>query len=360
MDFSSEHKKIIQNIKIIDEWPDYNTDLGQLNFSTKDKIIQNFILNPEINSTSFESDIDKKINELWISKQDFVEYIKAIYLYQHKKDYSKSIEIFQYLQSKYPNITDFLYYQWQIYLEFEMFDDAIACFKNIIEISPNDYGAMMWIGNSLMLSANYDQAILYYQKVIEKHPDKIDPKLFIWVTENLIWNHKKALQIFKKIKNLNKKENLSNYEWYTYFLLWEYDNAERLYLDYLKDNPKDSQSLYMLWKVYNQKENYNKSRIYLDIALEKLEETVDYNMLPDILFELWLSYFWTWELKKAIEYFDWVISIDSQDIDSYIQKAECLLNLWEINLAKETIKKALLEVWENDLLFQTLNKMQDL
>lgn len=351
------NKKLLEELKFVDEKLAQDFDFNLPN--VQKQLVDSLLRDGNLTDSYTDVRVDEAIKNLWLTQADFVEYMKAISLYQIKKDYSKALEIFQYLQQKYPNIPSFLYYQWIIYMEFEMFDDAIFCFQDMLDIQPQNYQAMMWIANSLMLSWYYDEAIIHYQNISGIYPDSIEPIIFNWVTENLRWNYINALNIFEKIKVIKPTENISNYQWYTYFLLWEYDKAIYHYDKYLKSDIKDYQSFYMLWKIYNKKKNFIKSKFYLESALEISQSKWDFSIIPDVLFEFWLTYSWFWEYQEAISYFDWVLDIDPQDIDAYIQKSECLFKLWDISWAKNILKNAIFQIWENDQLLDTLSKMQD-
>ncbi|MCF7834842.1 tetratricopeptide repeat protein [Candidatus Gracilibacteria bacterium] len=351
------NKKLLEELKFVDEKLAQDFDFNLPN--VQKQLVDSLLRDGNLTDSYTDVRVDEAIKNLGLTQADFVEYMKAISLYQIKKDYSKALEIFQYLQQKYPNIPSFLYYQGIIYMEFEMFDDAIFCFQDMLDIQPQNYQAMMGIANSLMLSGYYDEAIIHYQNISGIYPDSIEPIIFNGVTENLRGNYINALNIFEKIKVIKPTENISNYQGYTYFLLGEYDKAIYHYDKYLKSDIKDYQSFYMLGKIYNKKKNFIKSKFYLESALEISQSKGDFSIIPDVLFEFGLTYSGFGEYQEAISYFDGVLDIDPQDIDAYIQKSECLFKLGDISGAKNILKNAIFQIGENDQLLDTLSKMQD-
>ena len=88
-------------------------------------------------------------------------------------EFTTSFEIFESLQSDYPQNTDVAYNYGLLLKEAERFDDAQKQLSKAIAINPNYHVAFHALGNLMSELGRYEEAQLAYEKAIAKNPKNI-------------------------------------------------------------------------------------------------------------------------------------------------------------------------------------------
>ncbi|MEC9170258.1 MAG: tetratricopeptide repeat protein, partial [Pseudomonadota bacterium] len=88
-------------------------------------------------------------------------------------EFTTSFEIFESLQSDYPQNTDVAYNYGLLLKEAERFDDAQKQLSKAIAINPNYHVAFHALGNLMSELGRNEEAQLAYEKAIAKNPKNI-------------------------------------------------------------------------------------------------------------------------------------------------------------------------------------------
>jgi len=108
-----------------------------------------------------------------------VKILEGLYYYRSTLDYPKAIEIFEKLQSKYPN--NYELYAWSAYVyrrmgQFEKYIENIDIF---ISMNPAFWGAYFAKGETLIMLRRYKEAAYYLKTAIELNPSAINNYIFL-------------------------------------------------------------------------------------------------------------------------------------------------------------------------------------
>jgi len=156
----------------------------------------------------WDKEAKKTLDNYWSNwsdaKKDPIPATKIGYAYAEElKDYDKAIEWFKYSNSMkpMPENSNYMCYAYQMKKEYE---EAINWCKNAIELGSDE--ALFRLGKVNELKGNYNEAITYYKKIVEKTKD------------------------IMAISNIGA----------SYFELKDYDNAEKWYKKAIKEGNLES------------------------------------------------------------------------------------------------------------------------
>ncbi|MGB6329009.1 MAG: tetratricopeptide repeat protein [Halarcobacter sp.] len=121
----------------------------------------------------WDGEINKlgKIGLLYDSENNPIIASKVGFIYSEElKDYDKAIQWYKYSNSMkpMPDNSNYMCYAYQMKKEYE---EAIKWCENAIELGSDE--ALFRLGKVNELSKNYDKAITYYKKLVEKTKDKM-------------------------------------------------------------------------------------------------------------------------------------------------------------------------------------------
>src|SRR3989338_1587787 len=172
--------------------------------------------------------------------------------------------------------------------DLERYDEAISYYDQVLEIDPDDVVALTNKGLALRNLERYEEAISYYDRVLE-----IDPN------DALVLNNKGVA-----LYNLDRNEEALDY----------YDMA-------LEIDPNYVSPLYNKGLLLNDLERYREAIPYLDRALTIEPEDVD------ALDEKGYALASLGSHKEALEYYDKVLAIEPDDFDALFDKGFSLVEL---------------------------------
>jgi len=103
--------------------------------------------------------------------------------------------------AKYPKDANLLVEKINVYLEGAQYPEALAYVNNLLDVEPNNDGALFIKGLAYEKIGNEDSVVYYYTKAAEINPKNIKP-----------WNNLGALNVNKAnrmVKEMNKLANTS-------------------------------------------------------------------------------------------------------------------------------------------------------
>ena len=108
----------------------------------------------------------------------------------------------------------------KILMEYDLFDDAMECFNNSLEINPADDMALYSKGECLMFKKSYTEAITCFDLAIGFNPKYLNAWLNKGLALKLSNNFKEALECFDKVLFIiNQKMHFILKQ--TAILIWE-------------------------------------------------------------------------------------------------------------------------------------------
>jgi len=124
--------------------------------------------------------------------------------YEEIKDYRKAIDDYTLAASFKTNIADPYVNRAKNYLEIGEFQKALADYQKALAILPDDYLALMGVGNALFKLKAYQQSIEIYEQLVEKFPDRED----VYFNRSIVYSNmgefRKADTDLKKAQELGK------------------------------------------------------------------------------------------------------------------------------------------------------------
>lgn len=191
----------------------------------------------------------------------------------NKGEFKQSLEIFDKLNTHFPNNPDLLNLIAFANLQLEFFNEALLAYTSSLNINPNQIGALFnrAIVNNKM--GNKIQAIEDYDAALKFDPNNLD-----------IYQNKAAIfedlgdfdaaldQINVVIKHSSNNETVLANRGNIYQNKFEYKLAEQDYLNAIKINPGNSELIVNLGNVKKQLGHYDESELTFLKAIEGAEE----------------------------------------------------------------------------------------
>lgn len=216
---------------------------------------------------------NQTINELLIH-----EYTRLLLV--EDKDFNKAIDVYQKALDIFPDKIIYYAYIANLYFVLGKYRDAKKYLHMAEEFEIKDQETLLMLGYlKVMLDDNKEEALMYFEKVIELNPENLNALSFIGFY-NLINNQRidTALDYFKKIAELSKDNFIVHFIIAQINLLY-YQNATealdyllKINLDRLNSNEK-SYILYVIGSIYEKYVGNN------HLALDYYEQA--YQVKPD-------------------------------------------------------------------------------
>lgn len=214
-------------------------------------------------------------------------YAKASELY-NLGNYKEAIENYSKIPYQTPEILTMIA---NCYYELRQNDNAISYYNKVLEKKPNDENSLFMIANLYMNLKNEDLAKEYLNKILSINPNNIDAKNSLKALNEGIEAKllDSAISLYEKknyteaISNLDKLISKNSKNPYAYYykgmIFEEQGNVESAILEYKKSTSADSNfslGFYMLAVALDTKEQYKEATTYYDkYLLLKAKEGVD-------------------------------------------------------------------------------------
>jgi len=270
---------------------------------------------------------------------------EGIYYYRCLLDYPKAIEIFEKLQSKYPN--NYELYAWPGYAyrragQFEKFKENM---DKVISLNPSDWRTYFAIGETFIMLRKYKEAENYLKIAIELNPSAIYNFIFLTRLYLITGQVDQARTLLSEINLPEMDYYKSNVEFndknYDKAITILENSSHTLTVNHETYTPKQLH-LALIYYVMNNKEQAN---IYFQEARIILEKNLDEHQNDSRIFSsLGIVYAGLGMREKAIEANNKAIRIMNISIDALrgvhreLDMARILMMLGDHNKAIEKLE----------------------
>ena len=248
-------------------------------------------------------------------------YLGVIYFerkHQSSDYFGKSIQEFEMVLQFYPNHIDALYKMGFVYQEKNDTEQALECFRRVVDLSPNFLEAHFHLGNLLLKAQYYKESLIYFENIISSiKKKKMQGKKFTREEEEQF-----------QITTVNKALSL------LYMRQYE-KSVETLegYLSFFSGN--EANILYYIAISYYLSSNLKKSLEYLDNAIK---EDMNYS---DAYCQKGIIYNQMKNPIRAIIEFDLSIKFRKDHSYSYLNKAISYIQLEKLEEALNLLDQSL-------------------
>lgn len=287
------------------------------------------------------------------SKQTQANYILA-QLYEHKEKYDKAVECMEKV-IKDRTVDELQFKMAELYEHVDNYKDALKIYEDLFKHHPSDIDICGRIANSHRILGDYDDAILYYNKILMAEPDNI---FALTGLLDLYENKDKFYYHVTKAK-INEVEGQLSYA------ISEYSKAAANAED--KENNIFARTA--IAEICMKKEDYNKAidqyiqiielddsdytsykglaTAYLkldheDEAANVLQKALDLNPVDtDAMEELVDIYLNNDKFEEALDILNKLSDIDSSNLEYKTNIATAYVGLNKLGLAKEMLEEVL-------------------
>ncbi len=275
-------------------------------------------------------------------------YLETALVYMDCELYEKALEIYEELESKFPNDYNILYEKAEYYRKIGKKQKALYLYEKVILINPNHRFANNDIAD--IYESKFDEkekmediekAIFYLSKQVEIYPHE-----YYFNSRGLMYQ--KVYQLDRALKDFFKTLEINpDYMWgynnagYTYKLKGEYDKAREMYekaSQYAQE--KESPLPYgNLGIVHTILEEYDKALSYFEKNVSLFPDNIDCSDdIPELLRRMGRH-------NEAIEYYKDIIEKNPNANEEYFfnEMADCYFEMEEYSLAQKYYKKVLEE-----------------
>jgi len=270
---------------------------------------------------------------------------EGIFYYRCLRDYPKAIEIFEKLQSKYPN--NFELYAWPgyVYRRAGQFDKFKENMDKVISLNPSDWRTYFAIGETFIMLRKYKEAEYYLKTAIELNPSAINNFIFLTKLYLITGQVDIARTLISEINIPEMDYSKSNVELndknYDKAISILENSSHTLTVNHEAYIPKQLQ-LALIYYVMNNREQ---ASIYFQEARLILEENLDEQQNDSRIFSsLGIVYAGLGMREKAIEANNKAIHIMNISIDALrgahreLDMARILMMLGDHNKAIEKLE----------------------
>lgn len=290
----------------------------------------------------FEQATSKFKSALLINPNLFQAYFLWGAVIAEQGNYSDSIEKFETTIRLNPSHAD-AYHFWGVALnKMSKYQESVEKSALAIQFNPMKAESYINCGDALSNLGQYDQAIANYQKAIEINPNLIDAYVSWGITFNRKCESSQAVEMFKKAIEIKP----------------EAVNANFYLASTLADMGRFVESIELYKRVYEMSPGFFDNLINYGIALHRLnkneealqkffearainEKSVPVNFfIASIKSEMG-------QFKESLAYFDNVLEVDTNHIDTYINYALALSQLERNEQAVNKMRACLRVAAEN-------------
>ncbi len=270
------------------------------------------------------------------------------------------------------------YYLKQGTLQFQagMYNYSIDNFTKALELNPESYTALNYLGKIYLLKKNYKKSLEYFEKSIVINPKQEDIQIESGKLQDLFSNKDAAFTRFKSaadINNDNAEANLNLVRHYyrlndkekslyhlnksadisrktditcsiesqPFIKSKKFDLAIAMYLKDINKNPGNILIRYELHELYREKKDYLKAAEILEqiIYLIPFEEKA-YIYLGHIYYDRKITGNRKYYIEKSIKYFQKALELNPDNADIYMTLSMIYRSLKNDIKADEMAKKA--------------------
>jgi tetratricopeptide (TPR) repeat protein len=209
------------------------------------------------------------------------------------------------------------------------YDQAIAEYRRVLEISPGEGKAMFGLGQTYEAQGDLDQAIHWYEILLESEPGNHP------LREKLISLYYRTDRIDQAVKEAEKSPSSGTAGHSSrkrlailYLMQGDLERAESLFVECIKEDPGDAESHFHLGKIALSQENLEKAKVEFKAAVS-WEDTV-----PDGWINLAYVYLQQDSTQQAIRTYE-------KGIEKSYGKAELLFRLGSLYVEERQYDTAL-------------------
>ncbi len=197
------------------------------------------------------------------------------------------------------------------------------------------------LGNSYLALGDFDRAIEYFQKALERDPNKVDYLVLLGWAYFKSERYDEAIQTFKRVEEINPRvvDAYTGRGW-IYFKKQEFEEAVKFFYSALEVNPQSSDAYAGLGWCFFRKDKTLLAEQYLQIALRKGLKNPEHTE-PEAHRALGYLYFSQGDFKKALKHFKIAVRHRPGWNDARTKWADCLFALGKYADASSVYKHAL-------------------
>lgn len=159
--------------------------------------------------------------------------------------------------------------KWLALYDSWKYEEAIEYYDKVLEIDPNYTTTLSNKWSLLQYLWRYEEAIESYDKLLKLESNSTNILNNKWLALHNLWRYEEAIESYDKALEITSNYAITlNNKWLALIFIWRYEEAIECYDKVLEKNPNDTKvivdkalALYRLWR-------YEESIKFLDIALE--------------------------------------------------------------------------------------------
>ncbi|MDD3436834.1 MAG: tetratricopeptide repeat protein [Candidatus Gastranaerophilales bacterium] len=200
-----------------------------------------------------------------------------------KNDYQTAKESLMEILKANPNIDDKCQLGF-VHFKLEEYDQARACFEEILKTSPQNFDALFHLAQIFQMQKNYDEALEFYEKAMNENDKDLDCYLNIGSIYYEQKKYEKASEILEKAKEFS---------------------------------PGDVQVLFYSTKYKNALSDSSQIEDYTQVINDYVEISDSNNLPKEFDISLAKTYAKNGDIYNAIEHCQRAIEINDKDIEAY-------------------------------------------
>lgn len=208
-------------------------------------------------------------------------------------------------------------------LEENIIDEKTAAMSKVFKSSSlysseeNDNEVTLYLkANTLMLEENYEEAISYYDRLIEQEPNEEKYYYAKAICLSNLEEYEKAAEVYKKLISISDNKNFLDSVAYCYYLAKDYSNSIDYYNKYLEYLEAEAESNKDKSDYYSETGDVDLCEMYSDAASD-FDEQIEkiYTMIAN-------CYYMKDDYTNAMKNYDYVLELNPYNFEAIFAKAE--------------------------------------
>jgi len=185
------------------------------------------------------------------------------------KNYEKSIQLFEILNSLKPGVYEIIWNMLLLYIQLGRKDKVLEFSRKLLQIKPDDYITLHNIGCAYRNLEEIKKSIKYFEKALKVNPNAYGTFNDLGSIYKKAGNLKKAIDCYKKAININSDYLIAYHNLAAlYAEIEEFEKATSLCNKALEVNPNSDNTYKTLGYIYSKWKKFIEAIIFCNKALE--------------------------------------------------------------------------------------------